>query len=199
LTNLRVWHLVLIYFGMMTGGYTMAFWMPQVVKALSSEFSNSVVGYLLMIPYVSALVGMILISRSSDSKMERRYHVAASLLAGGFAFTALGGIRSPVASMAVLTLLCVGYCSSLSPFWALPGEFLTGYSAASGIALINSAGNLGGFAGPYVVGFISEKTGAMRGGFAFAGISMLLSAVLVALLPKTARAVVGAEEPTIAS
>jgi MFS transporter, ACS family, tartrate transporter len=199
LSNGRVWHLVSIYFGMMIGGYTMAFWMPQVVKALSAEFSNSVVGYLVMIPYLAALVGMILVSRSSDRMLERRYHVAISVLAGGVAFVALGTIHSPGVSMALLTLLCVGYCSSLSPFWALPGEFLTGYSAASGIALVNSVGNLGGFAGPYVVGFISEKTGALQGGFAFAGMCMLLSATLVLLLPRAARAVVTAEAQKIPS
>jgi ACS family tartrate transporter-like MFS transporter len=199
LTNLRVWHLVSIYFGMMIGGYTMAFWMPQIVKALSSEFSNSVVGYLVMIPYLAALVAMILVSRSSDRMLERRYHVAISLVAGGIAFVALGAMHSPVVSVALLTLLCIGYCSSLSPFWALPGEFLTGYSAASGIALVNSVGNLGGFAGPYVVGFISEKTGALHGGFAFAGMFMLLSATLVFLLPRVTRVVMTAEAQTIPS
>jgi MFS transporter, ACS family, tartrate transporter len=65
---------------------------------------------------------------------------------------------------------------------------LTGFSAASGIALINSVGNLGGFAGPYVVGFISQRTGTLYGGLAFAGISMLVAATLVLLLPKTANA-----------
>jgi MFS family permease len=199
LTNARVWHLVSIYFGMMIGGYTMAFWMPQAVRALSAKFSNSIVGYLVVIPYLAALAGMILVSRNSDRTLERRYHVAISVLAGGVAFVGLGTIHSPVVSMALLTLLCVGYCSSLSPFWALPGEFLTGYSAASGIALVNSVGNLGGFAGPYVVGFVSQKTGALQGGFAFAGMFMLLSATLVLLLPRSARAGVTAEAQKIPS
>jgi len=189
LTNLRVWHLVAIYFGMMIGGYTMAFWMPQIVKALSSEFSNSIVGYLVTIPYLAALVGMILVSRSSDRMMERRHHVAASLVLGGFAFLTLGAMHSPLFTMALLTLLCVGYCSSLSPFWALPGEFLTGYSAASGIALVNSIGNLGGFAGPYVVGSISARTGNLHDGFGFAGMFMILSAALVSFLPIASRTV----------
>ena len=199
LTNRRVWHLVAIYFGMMIGGYTMAFWMPLVVKSLSSDFSNTAVGYLVTIPYLTALVAMILVSRSSDRMLERRYHLAASVLAGGEAFVALGTIHSPAVSMALLTLLCVGYCSSLSPFWALPGEFLTGYSAASGIALVNSVGNLGGFAGPYVVGFISQKSGTLYGGLAFAGVSLLVAATLVLLLPRAARAMVTAEAQTIPS
>jgi len=183
LTNPKVWRLVLIYFGMMIGGYTMAFWMPQIVKSLSSEYSNSFVGYVVMIPYVAALLGMILVSRSSDRRLERRYHVAMSLLLGGIAFLLLSGIHSPSVTVVLLSCLAIGYCSSLSPFWALPSESLTGFSAASGIALINSVGNLGGFAGSAVVGFIGQKTGSLSGGLAFAGTSMLVSTVLVLLLP----------------
>ncbi|PYT62622.1 MAG: MFS transporter [Acidobacteria bacterium] len=196
LTNGRVWHLVFIYFGMMIGGYTMGFFMPQLVKSLSNEYSNSLVGYVVMIPYLAALVGMIVVSRSSDHRMERRYHLAISLLVGGMAYLSLGWIHSPFVTVTLLSLLAVGYCSSLSPFWALPSEFLTGFSAASGIALINSVGNLGGFAGPYVVGFISQRTGTLYGGLAFAGISMLLAATLVLFLPKTADVRVPAEAQT---
>ncbi len=197
LTNLKVWRLVFIYFGMMIGGYTMAFWMPQMVKDLSSAYSNSFVGYVVMIPYLAALAGMILVSRSSDHRLERRYHVASSLLLGGIAFLSLTGIHSPSVTVVLLTCLAIGYCSSLSPFWALPSEFLTGFSAASGIALVNSAGNLGGFAGSAVVGFIGQKTGSLDGGLAFAGIFMLVSAALVLLLPKTTGVRLVAETQTI--
>ncbi|HYL84068.1 MAG TPA: MFS transporter [Candidatus Angelobacter sp.] len=186
MTSPRVWHLVAVYFGMMIGGYTMAFWMPQLVKSLSAEYSNSLVGYLVMIPYAAAFIGMILVSRSSDRRMERRYHTAVSLVAGGAAFMGLSLIHSPFLSIALFVLLAVGYCSSLSPFWAMPSEFLTGFSAASGIALINSVGNLGGFVGPYAVGFLNQKTGNLYGGLAFAGLFMLVAATLVLFLPKTA-------------
>jgi ACS family tartrate transporter-like MFS transporter len=186
LTSPKVWRLIFIYFGMMIGGYTMAFWMPQMVKALSSEYSNSFVGAVVMIPYLAALVAMILISRSSDRRMERRYHLAISLVVGGIAFLSLTGIHSPAVTVVLLSFLAIGYSSSLSPFWALPSEFLTGLSAASGIALINSFGNLGGFAGPSVVGFISQETGTLNGGLALAGISLLVAAVLTLFFPKTA-------------
>jgi len=96
----------------------------------------------------------------------------------------------------LLSLLAIGYCSSLSPFWALPSEFLTGFSAASGIALINSVGNLGGFAGPYVVGFISQRTGSLYAALAFAGVSMLVSASLILFLPRKAQVQVSAEVQT---
>ena len=185
LRNPNVWRLVLIYFGMMIGGYTMAFWMPQMVKALSSKYSNSLVGSVVMIPYLAAVAGMILVSRSSDRRLERRYHAAFALLLCGIAFLALTGIYSPVVTVILLSCLAIGYCSSLSPFWALPSEFLTGFSAASGIALINATGNLGGFAGTAVVGYIRQKTGSLGGGLAFAGLCILVAAGLVLLLPKT--------------
>jgi MFS transporter, ACS family, tartrate transporter len=196
MTNPRVWHLLAIYFLMMIGSYTLSFFAPQLVKSLSKEYSNSLVGYVVMIPYLAALAGMILVGRSSDRRMERRYHAAISLMVGGVGFLSLGWIHSPFLTVALLSLLAVGYCSSLSPFWAMPSEFLTGFSAASGIALINSVGNLGGLAGPSVVGFISQKTGNLYGGLAFAGISMLAAATLVLLLPKIAPVRVPAETQT---
>lgn len=193
ITNFRVWHLAAIYFTMMIGAYTLSFYAPQLVKSLSSEYSNSLVGNLVTIPYLAALVGMIFVGRSSDRRMERRYHAAVCLLVGGIGFLSLGRIHSPFVTMAFLSLLAIGYCSSLSPFWAMPSEFLTGFSAASGIAFINSVGNLGGFFGPSMVGFITQKTGTLYGGLAFAGVSMLVAALLVMLLPKAASVRVPAE------
>jgi len=100
----------------------------------------------------------------------------------------LTALHSPFVTIVLLSLLAIGYCSSLSPFWAMPSEFLSGFSAASGIAFINSVGNLGGFFGPSMVGFITQKTGTLYGGLAFAGVSMLVGAMLVVLLPKMSAA-----------
>ena len=187
IANPRVWHLAAIYFTMMIGAYTLSFYAPQLVKSLSKEYSDSLVGNLVMIPYLVSLVGMILVGGSSDRRMERRYHAAACLLVGGVGFLSLGWVHSPFVTVALLTLLAIGYCSSLSPFWAMPSEFLTGFSAASGIAFINSVGNLGGGFGPSIVGFIMQKTGTLHGGFAFAGVALLAGALLVVVLPKVAK------------
>ena len=184
LTSGRVWHLVSIYFGLMIGLYTLNFWAPQLVRSLSGKYSNSVVGFLVMIPYLAGLAGMIFVSRSSDRQLERRYHVAIPAIMAGTALMLLGTTRSPVLSVALLSLLAVGAFSILGPFWALPSEFLTGFSAAAAIALINSLGNLGGFAGPYAIGAIATKTGDIYTGLAVAGVSLFVSAVLVLLLPK---------------
>jgi ACS family tartrate transporter-like MFS transporter len=89
--------------------------------------------------------------------------------------------------MLLLSLVAAGVYSMAGPFWSLPGEFLTGYAAASGIALINSVGNLGGFVGPYGIGAIRDRTGSLYGGLALVGTSMILSAVFLWLLPREAR------------
>ena len=180
----RVWHLVLIYFGMMIGQYTLQSWTPQLVKSLSSLYSNSLVGFLVTIPNLVGLAAMILVSRSSDRKLERRYHVAIPAIAAAGALVLLGATRSPFYSVTLLCLLAAGIYSHLGPFWALPSEFLTGYSAAAGIALINSVGNLGGFAGPYMIGAIAMRTGSLHAGLAIAGVALFISAFLVLLLPR---------------
>jgi MFS transporter, ACS family, tartrate transporter len=184
----RVWHLALVYFGMMIGNYALQSWTPQLVKSLSSLYSNSTVGLLVMIPNLVGLAAMILVSRSSDRKLERRYHVAIPAIAAAGALVLLGATRSPFYSVTLLSFVAAGVCSHFGPFWALPSEFLTGYSAAAGIALINSVGNLGGFAGPYTIGAIATKTGSPYRGLALAGVSLFISAMLVLLLPRKARA-----------
>jgi MFS transporter, ACS family, tartrate transporter len=188
LSSGRVWHLVLIYFGLTIGTWTLSSWAPQLLKSLSTRYSNSIIGLLLAIPNLVALVAMIFVSRSSDRRLERRYHVAIPTIIAGTALVLLGTPRSPFYSVALLCLLAAGIYSYFPPFWALPSEFLTGYSAAAGIALINSVGNLGGFAGPYIIGAIAMKTGNLYAGLMMAGVPLLLSAVLVSLLPRTARA-----------
>jgi ACS family tartrate transporter-like MFS transporter len=185
----RVWHLVLIYFGIMVGHYTLHSWVPQLVKSLSSRYSNSIIGLLLAVPNLVAVVAMIFVSRSSDHRLERRYHVAIPAILAGTALVLLGTARSPFYSVALLCLLAAGIYSSFGPFWALPNEFLTGYSAAAGIALINSVGNLGGFAGPYTIGRIATRTGNFYAGLAIAGVALFISAILALLLSSTARAI----------
>jgi ACS family tartrate transporter-like MFS transporter len=183
----RVWHLVLIYFGMMIGHYTLQSWLPQLVKSLSRLYSNSIVGLLVTIPNLVGLAAMIFVSRSSDRTLERRYHVAIPFIAAGTALALLGTTRSPFFSMALLCLLAAGVYSAFGPFWTLPSEFLTGFSAAAGIALINSVGNLGGFVGPYMIGAIAVRTGSLYAGLAIAGVPLFLAATLVLLLPRRAR------------
>jgi MFS transporter, ACS family, tartrate transporter len=114
--------------------------------------------------------------------------VAIPALTGGAALVLLGATRSPFYSLTLLSFLAAGVYSFFGPFWALPNEFLTGFSAAAGIALINSVGNVGGFVGPYMIGTIAMRTGNLYAGLALAGVPLFLSATLVLLLPRSARA-----------
>ncbi len=187
-THLRVWHLAWIQFTFIIGLYSLGFWMPQVIKSFSSHYSSTTVGLLGVIPQVVGLAAMVLVSRSSDRSLERRYHAAIPAVIAGMAWLLLGAANSPAVSMLLLSIIAIGVYSMLAPFWALPVEFLSGYAAASGIALINSIAALGGFVGPYAIGLIKDKTGSLSGGLAFVGISMIVSAAFLVLLPKKARA-----------
>jgi MFS transporter, ACS family, tartrate transporter len=179
----RVWHLACIAFTLATAVYILSFWMPQIVKALASAYSNTVVGLLVMIPNVVGLLLMIIISRNSDRKQERRWHAAIPAFIGGIACLLFGQTDSVILSIALLCLFAAGVYGAMAPFWALPSEFLAGFSAASGIALVASIGTVGGFFGPYAVGFIRHKTGSLFGGVTLAGIALLALATLVLLLP----------------
>jgi MFS transporter, ACS family, tartrate transporter len=184
----RVWYLVLTYFGLTLGISAMSSWAPQLVKSLSNRYSSSEVGLLLTIPNLVGLATMILISRSSDRVLERRYHVAIPAITAGLALGLLGTTRSPFYSVILLTFLAIGLYGFMGPFWALPNEFLTGFSAAAGIAVINSVGNLSQLVGPYMIGAIAMRTGNLYAGLALAGVPLFLSATLVLLLPRKASA-----------
>jgi len=145
------------------------------------------VGFLVMIPHLVGLLAMILVSRSSDQKLERRYHVAIPAIIGGIALLLLGRTSSPFLSIALLSFVALGIYSFYGPFFSLPSQFLTGFSAASGIALINSVANLGGFAGPYAIGVINARTGSLYGGLAAVGVSLFLCATLTVVLPRERR------------
>src|ERR1043166_5850584 len=185
LTNPRVWHLACISFTYLIGLYAMSFWMPQAVKQLARDSSNTLLGVLVMVPHLVGVVAMILVSRSSDRTLERRYHAAVPLIAGAVALMLLNTASSVGVTLALWSVIAAGIYSFLGPFWSLPSEFLSGLSAAAGIALINSIGNLGGFVGPSVIGVLTKRSGGMYLGLRFVGFSLLLSAVLLLLLPKT--------------
>jgi MFS transporter, ACS family, tartrate transporter len=187
LMNKRVWQLGLIGFTLNIGMYGLNFWMPQLVKSLSSGVSNSLIGVLVMIPHLVGLLVMVLVSRSSDRKQERRFHAAIPAIAAGIALALLGATHSIFPAILLLSVAALGIYSVYGPFYSLPGEFLTGFAAASGIALISSVANLGGFAGTYAIGWISQKTGSLYGGLAVAGVSVLASATLMLLLPRRLR------------
>jgi MFS transporter, ACS family, tartrate transporter len=179
LANGRVWYLASIQFFFAIAMYALSFWMPQVVRSLAPNYSNTTVGLLVMVPYLAAVIGMVLISRSSDRRLERRYHAAIPMLIAGIMFLSLGKSNSLVLSLVFLSFAALGTYGSLGPFWPIPGEFLAGYSAASGIALVNAVANVGGFVGPYMIGYFNKLTGSFYTGLSVAGAAILFSAVLL--------------------
>jgi MFS transporter, ACS family, tartrate transporter len=126
------------------------------------------------VPYVAAALGMILIGRSSDRSGERILHLAVPTAIGALGFVATGMISSPLPAMIALSVAAVGDYGTRGPFWAMPGKFLAGSSAAAAIALINSMGAVGGFVGPYAVGYLKDATGSFRSPL------FLLAGILVA-------------------
>jgi ACS family tartrate transporter-like MFS transporter len=165
LTDSRVLILSMIYFTSVVAGYGITFFLPQIVKGLGH--SNFVTGLLTAIPYVVGVIGLILWGHSSDRHKERRWHlIIASTLAGiGLAGTAF--FTGSAWALATMSLAAIGLYGSRPSFWPMPSLFLTGAAAAGGIALINSIGNLGGYVGPFIVGWIKQSTDSFEMGVYF--------------------------------
>jgi len=179
-----VWLLAIIMFCCQTGSYGLTLWVPTIVKGLSG-FTDLQVGLFSAIPYVAAAIGMVLVGRSSDRTGERFLHVAIPSLIGAIGFVATGLITAPAAAMLALSVAAVGDYATRGPFWALPARFLSGSVLAAAIALINSMGALGGFVGPYAVGYLKDTTGSFTSPlFLLAGI-LVAGAMLTLLLRKS--------------
>lgn len=178
ITNPKVLFLSVIYFIYQLGNLGIGLWMPQIIKGLSSKLSNFEVGLVAMVPYALATVAMVLWSKNSDRTGERQKHSALPLLLGALALAATGFVTEPIVAMTLISLALAGIYAFKSPFWSLPGLFLSRSTAAISIAAINSIGNLGGFVGPYGIGYIKEMTGSAYGGLLFLSGMLFLSFVM---------------------
>jgi MFS transporter, ACS family, tartrate transporter len=176
------------YFCWMIGYYGINMFLPIISKGLTAKTSLSTqsLGWVLGLMYIFAMITMILVSNSSDKKNERRLHVAACLTTSAVAMVISSYVAnsSIVLSFVFLTIALCGAFGAYSPFWSIPGSFLTEAAAAGAIALINSIGNLGGFFGPYIVGYIKDTTGSFNASMIFLGISMIISSCIVLFLIK---------------
>jgi ACS family tartrate transporter-like MFS transporter len=167
----RVIGLALVYFGIVTGLYGFGFWAPQIVKAFGLSIRDT--GFVVAIPYVAGALAMIPWARHSDATGERVWHVALPAMAGGIGLIVGAYLQSPFLAMIALTIGSIGTFAALPVFWTLPTALLTGTAAAGGIALINAIGNVGGFVGPYLVGWIRETTGNNALSIATLGLFMI--------------------------
>lgn len=183
LANPRVLALALIYFGTSAGLYTLGIWAPQIIKELG--VSSMTVGLLNAIPPIISVVAMILWSRHSDKTNERTWHVALACLTAAVGLVIAASTGSMFGLIAALTIVNVGISCSKPPLWSMPTVFLSGAAAATGIATINSIGNLGGFAGPAMIGWVKDQTGSFAGGLYFVAGLLILSTVLTLILSFT--------------
>lgn len=176
--NPMVWWLGATYFLLVVALYGFALWLPQLIKA-TGEFTNFQVGVITAIPYAVAAVGMVLVGRRSDRTGERHLHLALPAIAGAVGFIAVTRIGSTGLLIAALSLTAFGVLGWLGPFWALPTAFLKEQAAAGGIALINSMGAVGGFVGPYLIGYVKQRTGSYTLGLLLLAVFLVAGVVIV--------------------
>ncbi|ELX11444.1 major facilitator transporter [Janthinobacterium sp. HH01] len=174
-----VWLLALVYFLFVMGLYGVSFWLPQLIR--NSGVKDVLdIGLLTAIPYSVAAVVMVLAARHSDRSGERRWHAAAAAVAGALGLVAATIYSdNTVLAMAALSVATAGILTTFPIFWSLPTALLGGTAAAAGIALINSVGNLAGFASPYLVGAIKDASGSTANGIYLLAASLVAGAVLV--------------------
>jgi ACS family tartrate transporter-like MFS transporter len=182
LANPRVLALSLIYFGTSAGLYTLGIWAPQIIKQLG--VSSMTVGFVNAIPPTVSVIAMVMWSRHSDRTGERTWHVILACLAAAVGLVIAAGANGLVGLIAALTLVNIGISCAKPPLWSMPTTFLSGAAAATGIATINAIGNLGGFAGPAMIGWLKDKTGSFSGGLYFVASLLILSAVLTLVLSR---------------
>ena len=179
LADKRIWIFIIPDFSIVIGLYGMGLWMPQMIKDLG--FSNLETGFLVALPYVVSMVGMVLLGLSSDRTGDRVWHVAGAAFAGALGLIGAVLFANPVLIMLSFCLAAFGIYGALAMFWTLPTAILRGMAAAGGLALLNSFSNLGGFFGPTLMGWLKQSTGTYTMGMlvlaamlAFAGISTLV-------------------------
>ncbi|NIE66036.1 MFS transporter [Burkholderia sp. Ax-1719] len=185
--NPKVLYLAFIYFVYQCGSLGVGYWMPQIIKGFSSALSHTQIGLIAMVPYLFATVVMVLWSRHSDRRNERRLHSAIPLGVAALALLGAGLATNPYVSIAMISLSLAGLYAFKSPFWALPTLFLSRSTAAISIAVINSIGNLGGFVGPFAIGYIKGSGASATPGLLFLAGLLVLAFLMTLFLRLTER------------
>lgn len=183
LKDKRVLLLSLFYIPSTLSVYGLGLWLPMIVKSLGSH-SDIETGFLSSIPYVCAILGLLIFPKLSDKKKDRYGPIAFLYIFGGISLFLSAYLT--VATYQLVALSFAGFfLFSINPiFWTLPSRFLTGASAAAGIALINSVGNLGGYIGPYGIGLLKQYTGQASSGLYLLSGVMILGFILTFIVNK---------------
>lgn len=180
MANPWVLALALVYFGTSAGLYTVGVWSPQIIA--QHGVGPFATGLINAVPPIFAMAAMVLWSRNSDRTGERNWHVVIACLFAAAGLVLAAFTSALMLAVVALILVSAGVSSSKPPLWSIPTQFLAGAAAATGIAAINSIGNLGGFAGPYLVGWFRETTGDFSGGLLAVAAMLAFSAALVLVL-----------------
>jgi MFS transporter, ACS family, tartrate transporter len=179
LSNPRVLVCAATNFAMIMGSSGVAYWTPLIIRNFGLSYTQ--VGFVTAIPSAVAMVGMVLWARSSDRSGKRVAHVAATGILGFLGLAVSAYAASPALAIAGLTATVLASTAFQATFWAIPPSFLTGRAAAGGIALIVSVGNLGGFTGPYLVGYLKQTTDSYQAALLILAFVILMSAGLVVI------------------
>ena len=171
LLDKRIWILMIPDFSIVIALYGLNLWQPQMIKAMG--YTNIQTGFIVALPYLLAMGAMVGLGYSSDKRGERAWHVAFGAFAGAIGMAGAVLLTNHNAIFASLCLACCGIYAALAVFWTLPSSLLRGTAAAAGLALLNSFSNLGGFFGPYLIGWARQATGNFTLGM------LLLSGMLV--------------------
>jgi len=189
LADAQIWVLAFIYFACACASYSFTFWLPEMIKGIGIEDVTQN-GWWSALAYAVGGVGVLLITRSSDHRRERRWHVGGSLILAALLLAATVMVpRSLVLDLAILCLCAFFLLGAVIAYWSLPPTYLPAQAAPGGIALISSIGVTGGFVGPTIFGFTKEATGGFAAGIYVVAAIMIAGglATLLILAKKATR------------
>jgi len=179
LRNRQVYIAGLVFFCLYSGSNTVSYWMPTLIRGFGVQDLKTI-GLLASLPYLVALVGMYLLARSSDKRLERRWHVALTVLVSAGCFALLGPAQEHlVFSVMLMTVGAAAALASLSLFWTIPPALLSPSAAAVGIAVISCIGGMAGVISQVVVGAIKTATGSLYLAFDVIAVVLVVGAVLL--------------------
>lgn len=185
LTNPKVFTLAAINFCCIVGSVGIGLWMPQIIKSLG--MTNTTVGLVTALPYVLGAISMTIWARLANRSQQRLPYVAGALAFAAVALVGAALTDEPIMKVTCLALTVSGILSFQATFWAIPSTILTGRAAAGGLALIVSIGNLGGFAGPFLIGLIKDATQSFAVPFYVVASILMLGTCLMLWLGDPAR------------
>lgn len=183
LKDARIWILMIPDFSIVIGLYGLNLWQPQMIKGMG--YSNIETGFIVALPYLLAMGAMVALGWSSDRSGERAGHVAFGAFAGAAGMLGAVLFTHHGLVIACLCVACCGIYAALAVFWTLPSALLRGAAAAGGLALLNSFSNLGGFFGPYLMGWARQTTGDFVLGMSLLSAMLVLAGVSVIVIGRS--------------